>query len=211
MQAAGAILCLLVPTGFLLWWRDKRARVKWRARWYRISFDLHQTAGIYAALALMILALTGVLIGQEEVLYSITHSPALTRFPRLQSTSSASAAITADRAEEIARDALPNTTVTDVMLPENGGGVFAVILRVPEETSEAAHSYVFIDQYTGKVLHVRNFLTNSLGYRAVRFNRSIHTGDVWGEAGHSIAAISSLLLAVMAVTGLVIWLKKLAT
>ena len=118
--------------------------------------------------------------------------------------------ITADRAEEIARAAIPDTTVTDVQVPPNPKGAFTIVLRVPEETSEAAHSYVFIDQYSGKVLHLSNFLTDSPGYRAVRFNRSIHTGDVWGTAGHVIVSVSSLLLVVMVITGLVIWVKKLA-
>jgi uncharacterized iron-regulated membrane protein len=81
---------------------------------------------------------------------------------------------------------------------------------VPEETSEAAHSYIFIDQYSGKVLHAANFLTDSPGYRVIRFNRSVHTGDVWGAPGHVLVSLSSLLLVVMVITGLVIWLKKLA-
>jgi uncharacterized iron-regulated membrane protein len=80
----------------------------------------------------------------------------------------------------------------------------------PEETSEAAHSYVFVDQFSGSVVHTVNFLKDSPGYRVIRFNRSIHTGDIWGAPGHLIASLSSLLLVVMVVTGLVISLKKLA-
>ena len=60
------------------------------------------------------------------------------------------------------------------------------------------------------MLHALNFLTASPGYRVIRFNRSIHTGDIWGTPGHLIASVSSFLLVVMVVTGLVIWLKKLA-
>ena len=72
------------------------------------------------------------------------------------------------------------------------------------------HSSVSIDQYSGQVLQVRNFLTDSRGYLVIRFNRSIHTGDVWGTPGHVIVSLSSLALAVMAMTGVVIWWKKLA-
>src|SRR3989442_12048216 len=54
-----------------------------------------------------------------------------------------------------------------------------------------------------------NFLTDSPGYRVIRFNRSIHTGDVWGTPGHILVSLSSLLLVVMVITGLVIWFKKL--
>ena len=58
-------------------------------------------------------------------------------------------------------------------------------MRVPEETSGTAHSTVTVDQYTGRILAAHNFLTESRGFRWIRFNRSIHTGDRWGLAGQS--------------------------
>jgi uncharacterized iron-regulated membrane protein len=85
-----------------------------------------------------------------------------------------------------------------------------VVLRVPEETSGSAHSSITVDQYSGAVLEVHNFLTDSKGYRWIRFNRSIHTGDIGGLAGHIVMSLSSLLLAAMVITGFVIWWKKLA-
>ncbi len=84
------------------------------------------------------------------------------------------------------------------------------MLRVPEETSAAVHSSVTIDQYSGKVLQVHSFLMDSAGYRWIRFNRSLHTGDIWGLPGHLLTSLSSLLLVAMVFTGVVIWWKKLA-
>jgi len=110
----------------------------------------------------------------------------------------------------IARRVMPDATITGLGLPLHPKGVYGVLMRVPEETSEMVHSSVSIDQYSGQVLQVRNFLTDSRGYRVIRFNRSIHTGDVWGTPGRVIVALSSLALAVLAVTGVVIWWKKLA-
>ena len=72
------------------------------------------------------------------------------------------------------------------------------------------HSSVAVDRFSGQVLQVRRFRTDSAGYYWVRFNRSLHTGDVWGTPGHVIAALSSLLLVGMVMTGVVIWWKKLA-
>lgn len=53
-----------------------------------------------------------------------------------------------------------------------------------KDTSEAVHSRVVLDQYSGQALQVNNFLTDSMGYRVIRFNRSIHTGDVLGTPTH---------------------------
>ena len=209
VQIAGYILCLLVLLGLILWWRTKRATIKWKAPWFRISFDAHHAIGIYFALFLLIAALTGVLVERGDLIAWLTHSREPMRFPRLQSSLTGATPISVDRAEQIALTVIPGTTVTDVQLPLNPTDVYMVILRVPEETSEAAHSYIFIDQYTGKTLHAVNFLDDP-GYRLVRFNRSIHTGDFWGTPGHILVSLSSLMLVVMVVTGLVIWLKKLA-
>ena len=211
VQSAGFILCLLVVLGMILWWRTKRASIQWRAQWFRVCFDAHHAIGIYSALFLFIAALTGVLVEREDIIMRLTHSPEPLRFPQLQSGAAGDAIpISVDRALGIALAAIPGTTATDVQLPLNPKGVFLVVLRVPEETSETAHSYIFIDQYSGKVLHEMNFLTDSPGYRVIRFNRSIHTGDVWGTPGHVLVSLSSLLLVVMVITGLVIWFKKLA-
>jgi uncharacterized iron-regulated membrane protein len=210
VEFAGALVIILVPTGFILWWRAKRLHVKWSAAWYRISFDLHQSVGILVAVPLFALAMTGVLVAEEGLFYKALRSPGPSRFPQVKSVPSGEAAIGVDRAMEIARAAIPNATATELMLPLNPQSTYQIVLRVPEETSEAAHSVVFVDQYSGHVLYASNFLTGSPGYRAVRFNRSIHTGDVWGTAGHAIASLVSLAATILAITGVVIWLKKLA-
>ena len=216
VSCAGLILCLLAPTGLLLWLRTKRTSVKWReASWFRRCFDLHLAIGIWAGLFLFAAGFTGILIGfqsGEKAIYSLTHSapPKFGRRPQSAPAPPGTPPIGVDRAIEIARSALPAGAVDTIFLPVNPKGAYDVIIRVPEETSGSAHSEAVIDQFTGRVLEARNFLTDSQGYRWVRFNRSIHTGDAGGLAGHIVMSLSSLLLVVMVVTGFVIWLKKLA-
>jgi uncharacterized iron-regulated membrane protein len=211
VQVAGVLLCLLVPTGAILWWRTKRTAILWKASWPRICFDAHQSIGIWAGAFLFVAAVTGVLIGQERVFYALTHSPGPSRIRHAESSGAATAAsIGIDRAMKIACETIPGATITDMLLPLNPKGIYIVALRLPEETSESVHSYVQIDQYSGQVLHKIDFQTDSPGYRAVRFNRSIHTGDILGTAGHVIVAVASLLLVAMVISGLVIRLRKLA-
>jgi uncharacterized iron-regulated membrane protein len=212
---AGLVLAILAPTGFLLWWRTRRTSIQWKkATWFRRCFDAHNVIGLYTGLFLWIAAFTGVLIGfewGEQAIFAMTHS-ARPRFERPPGSTAADGAapIGIDRAIEIARQAIPGAAVDTLVLPLGPKASYTVVLRVPEETSGSAHSSVTVDQYTGRVLQVRNFLTDSQGYRWIRFNRSIHTGDIGGLAGHIVVSISSLLLVVMAATGLVIWWKKLA-
>jgi uncharacterized iron-regulated membrane protein len=211
---AGLILCLLVPTGLILFVRTRRTSIKWGASWYRIFFDTHHVVGIYAALFLLIAAFTGIVIGfdsGERIIYEVTHSdrPSPTA-PVHSAVVSGAPPITADRAVGIARAAMPGATLAGMVVPLEAKAVFTVLLRFPEDTSETVHSSVSVDQYSGKVLQSQNFLTDSLGYRVIRFNRSIHTGDIWGLPAHIVVSVSSLALVAMVVTGLVIWWKKLA-
>ena len=211
---AGLALVLLAPTGLVLWWRNKSTAIHWHASWFRICFDSHQAIGIYAGLFLFVAALTGVLIGfdwGEQAIYALTHS-SRPKFPRPpQSTPvPGGTPIGVNQAIATAQAAIPNAPVDMILLPRGPKASYTVVLRVPEETSGSAHSSVTIDQFSGKTLDTHNFLTESQGYRWIRFNRSIHTGDFGGLAGHILMSLSSLLLVVMAITGIVIWLKKLA-
>jgi uncharacterized iron-regulated membrane protein len=214
ISIAGLILCLLVPTGLILFVRTRRTTIKWGASWYRIVFDTHHVVGVYAALFLLIAAFTGIMIGfdfGELAIYAVTHSNPPTRMEPVHSIVEAGRPpITADRAVGIARAAMPGTTVAGIQIPTGSKAVYTVLLRFPEDTSETVHSAVSIDQYSGGVIQAKNFLTDSLGYRVIRFNRSIHTGDIWGTPSHILVSVSSLALVVMVISGLVIWWKKLA-
>jgi uncharacterized iron-regulated membrane protein len=210
---AGLILCIMVPTGVTLWWRRKSTSINWKASWFKVFFDGHQVVGIYAALFLMIASITGIMIGfdlGEKTFYGVTRSSPPSRPKPWPSVPvPGTLPIMADQALDIARHAMPNATVALLVRPLRAAGSYTVMMRVPEETSETVHSSVTIDQYTGKVLNLRNYLTDSTGYRLIRFNRSIHTGDLFGLPTHIIVSLSSLLLVVMVITGVVTWWKKL--
>lgn len=212
---AGLVLCILVPTGFILWLRTKRTSVQWKkSSWFRRCFDLHHVIGLYAGLFLFVAAFTGVLIGfdfGEKAIYALTHSqrPAFGVAPK-PAQIPGPAAVTLDQAMDTARRTIPSAPIEIALLPQNSKGAYEFIMRVPEETSGSPHSTVAVDPHTGQVLQVRNFLTDSQGFRWIRFNRSIHTGDIWGLPGHILVSLSSLLLVAMVITGIVIWLKKLA-
>jgi uncharacterized iron-regulated membrane protein len=211
---AGLLLCLLVPTGLILFWRTRRSSVKWSATLFRICFDLHHVVGAYASLFLMVAALTGVLIGfesGEQIIFALSGSgqPSPVQAPQSAPVEGV-VPLTLDRAIEIARARMPDAVVAGYSVPRKPVDAITVSLRVPEETSEAVRSSVTIDQYSGAVLQVRDFRTDSAGVYWVRFNRSLHTGDVLGTPTRIVAALSSLLLVVMVLTGLVIWWRKLA-
>ncbi|MGA3200998.1 MAG: PepSY-associated TM helix domain-containing protein [Bryobacteraceae bacterium] len=215
---ATLFLFLLVSTGLILWWRRKRVSIRppnLETPWFTFFHEAHQVMGIYASLFLWIASITGLLIGfdfGQTFLYAITRSspPApLQPFPSVPIPGATP--LMADQVLQIARRALPNASPAMMLLPQRPAGSFAVLMRVPEETSQSVHSAVTIEQYSGKVLSVRSYLTDSPGYRLIRLNRSIHNGDIFGLPSRVLVSLSSLVLVAMVITGLVIWWKKLAT
>jgi uncharacterized iron-regulated membrane protein len=211
---AGLIVFLMVPTGVTLWWRRKSTSINWKASWFKVCFDAHQAVGIYVAFFLLVASLTGIMIGfdfGEKTFYGITGSAPPARpqpFPSVPVPGAVG--LLPDQALEIARHAMPDATPTMLVRPMRAAGSYTITMRLPEETSEAVHSSVTLDQFSGKVLNVRNYRTESAGYRWIRFNRSINTGDIFGLPSHILLSLSSLLLVGMVGTGLVIWWKKLA-
>jgi len=173
---------------------------------------MHHVVGAYASLFPLSAAFTGTVIGFESLeraVYALTGSRPPESASQVQSSPEPGAEpIGADRAIEIAQGAIVNATFAGMIVPLGPRAVWTVFLRVPEETSEYTYGEVSIDQDSGQVLQIRNLLTDSLGYRVIRFNRSIHTGDIWGMPSHIVVSLSSLMLVVMVVTGIVIWWKK---
>lgn len=214
LSTASFILLFEALFGVFLWWK-LRATVKFRkASWFRICFDVHNVLGIYTALFLVLISFTGILIGfdwAEPAIFKVTHSEPFVIRRQLHSTVVDGATpVGVDRAIEKALQQIPNTTVTTIQMPAAKNGVYAIGLRTWDEFSDAVHSTVWIDQYSGNVLRTQNFDTESAGYRVIRWNRSLHTGDVLGFWGHLIMSLTSIVLVGMVITGVVIWWKKLA-
>jgi uncharacterized iron-regulated membrane protein len=214
---AGLFLCALVPTGLILWWRAKRASIRLTGSWFRMCFDAHQAIGIYASLFLFATAFTGVLVGfdvAEGAIYSVMQSPEPNRpAPPHASDANGRPPISVDRAIEVARGAVPDGIVIRVQTPDNPKAAFIVQLRTPREVSvdSPIPVTVYVDPYSAAPLRVQDLFAESPGYRMVRLNRAIHTGDFWGLPGHILTSLSSFVLGVMVITGLVIWGKKLAS
>ena len=208
----GLILVFEVPLGLFLWWRTKRASVKWKSSGFRISFDLHHLVGVYFAAFLLLAAGTGALIGfdfAQSMFYRVTHSAPIPIRPAASAVLPGTAPANVDRVIESAQQAMPQGLISIVQFPNGPRAVYQVILRMPGDAWSAVHGLARIDQYSGKVLTFTD-LYASPGYRAIRFNRSLHTGDIFGLPSQIIVSLSSLALVVMVITGLIIWWKKLA-
>jgi uncharacterized iron-regulated membrane protein len=161
-------------------------------------------------------AFTGVMVGfdfAEGLIYTVMDSPEPNRpKPPQASEPGGRPMITVDEAIASAQRAFPGGVLIQVQRPDTPTAVYTVQLRHTREVSvdSPLPVVVYVDPYSAEPLGVQDLFTQSPGYRMVRLNRAIHTGDYWGLTGHIVTSLSSFLLGVMAITGIVIWAKKLA-
>ena len=211
MSWAGMLMLFLLVSGLYLWWPLKRVTIAWGGRSRRVWFDLHNAAGIFSFVFLMVLTLTGVVIGFERKttpwLFQLTQSqPA--REPDIQISPPAGAkAITPDQAVELARAALPGAAPFQVNVPEPNDP-YEVHLRYPEDLTPGGRSWVTLNPYSGKVLFVQSSRTAPAGTRMVILNRAVHTGDIFGIPSKAIMSLASLMAVVQVVSGVAMWWKS---
>lgn len=212
MSWVGVVMLFLLLSGFYLWWRRKRFRIKRGSSGRLFWFDLHNMIGIFCLLFLLLLTVTGVMIGFERTvnpwLYKITGSQPSQMPRKFPPPPPGAKPITVDQAMEIARSTLPGATPFLITVPEPNTA-YQIRLRYPEDRTPGGRSRIILDQYTGQVLFMESSRTAPAGTRITIANRALHTGDILGIPSKTLLSLVSLLLVVQAISGTVMWWKRI--
>jgi uncharacterized iron-regulated membrane protein len=212
---AGIVLMISIASGVWLWW--PLWKNGWRAafavrRGRRFNYDLHKTLGIGGAPILLVVAFTGVYMNLPSLINPLIdlvskrteHAEGIT-----SNAAAATAPIAAERAIAIARDAFPDATFDHFHPPQAKDGTYEIGLRQPGEpqTSFGA-TQVIIDQYTGRVLAVRDSRQLTAGDDFVAWQFPLHNGEAFGLAGRLVVFASGIAPAVLYVTGVMLWWRR---
>jgi uncharacterized iron-regulated membrane protein len=208
---SGVTVVVLLVSGLYLWWPAKRTGVTTGRSPFRTWFDLHNTIGIFSLVFLLVLSVTGVFIGFDDVMlplaYRLTGSvPAAPVAAKVAVVAGASQ-ITPDQAIAIAREALPgaNPFLVQVVSPSDA---YVVRSRYPEDRTPGGRSRVVVDSYTGRVIAAESSRTAPGGRRVEILNRAVHTGDVFGLPSKIVMSVASLMAPVQLITGVMLWLRR---
>jgi|SRR5690348_6844167 len=213
VDGATAASLLLVCTGLYLWWDKKRLNIKWTATWRRIIWDVHNISGLYGFALFFILAASGLLVAFETPLYWMVRSqpwdtPALPHSDVSQAAAQSGHAPDLNELMRAADRALPGASTYQIVLPKYPRSAVQILKRGP---GLAGHSTVYLDRYTGAVLRVDDLSKLPRAYRAHFINQALHTGAILGFPTEAILALASLALVISALTGFLIWWKKIST
>ena len=196
-------LLLLSITGIIVWWPRFTFRFHLKSPGPRLNRDLHMSVGFWSSLAMFAFALTGLgLHYQTGKLLDLLNKPTAAASMPGHGTS-------IEGMMQTAREALPGAEIPRVLLPEKKGDPVFLYMRFPEDKTPAGRSFTTIDPKTGAVLSVGSSRTAPLLQTAlVQWTREIHTGTILGTPTKIVAVCFALTLALLSVTGPLIWWIK---
>lgn len=213
----GITLVLSISTGVYLWWpkpgQFRRAFQRGRKpsvlqqHYYR-----HKMAGLSGALGLVLIASSGIFIEFHEWLTSVISliSPVHDGEPSVSSRVSPGVTpISAQQAMSLARKQFPEADITYLMLPDGPAGVYMVGVREPDEALKTGGSSgIWIDQYSGDLLAVRDWARFTAGETFVAWMFPLHNGEAFGLPGRVVVCLSGLVPLVLYGTAVRMWWLK---
>ena len=237
IEAVAGWMVLLTGTGVYLWWpRGKKVGTvtitATRGRpWWR---DLHAVTGIYTAVFIVFLAMTGLPwskvwggyfydgayalgLGMPDGYWSSYPASTppvgdvLDRTPWIMEkqpmpTSGAASGVPAGLDEVVARvESLGIAPGYALNMPTGPEGVFTASVY-PDDISQ--ERVIHLDQYTGEILYDAGLSDlGTLGW-AAEWGVSIHMGQAWGLANQLVLLLACVAMVVMSVAAGVMWWKR---
>jgi uncharacterized iron-regulated membrane protein len=218
----------LVVVGVYLWWprRWTREAVKavtlfrpglgGRAR----DFNWHNVIGIWCALVLLILTLTGAIMSYQwanDLLYTLTGneppppppapaagSPATQGPPRPRAAAAGTGQPPAglDTLWARAERQVQGWVAINARLPQRPDGPVTFFIQEPVGWHPSPRSQLVLDPVTAEVVTWEPFAGQNMGRRLRAWVRPLHTGEAGGLAGQTIAFLASAGGSVLVWTGI---------
>ena len=214
----GAVLLACVGvTGLILWWpRNGKMmpgfKIQWTAHWEKINFDLHRASGIYAALFLLIAALTGFsLVFNKSVaglINAVTQSPARAAPPRSELPRVGMPSPSLDVLSQQANDILPEAAIIWINFPQTPTAPWVMRKKLSQESHPNGRNFIYFDQYTGRVLQVENISEATMGTRINNMLYPLHIGVIAGTPTRIFQVVTGFAPTVLFITGFVMWKSR---
>ena len=199
---SGLAILVLLLSGLWAWWPkgrwSKALRYKRSGAYSRKLRDLHKLTGLIGLPMLLMLVVTGTLLGlPEERDHLLAKSSEGTQIPISQALATAHAA-------------LPHARLAWIEVPGSGNGVFRLRMQQPGDPSfRFPHGYVAVDQHDGRLLAVLDAEAGGSSTAIVNWLHPLHDASVGGMVLRVLTALFGILPLVLFVTGWMRWLRQL--
>ncbi|MDO8825783.1 PepSY domain-containing protein [Methylophaga sp.] len=189
-------------------WR-KALSIKWTAGSSRLMFDLHRASGLIFSALFVVILWTGLWWNMDVVIRPAIAKilPMTPPFPATFSQSEFAVDKGFDLAIEAALQVRPDTEAY-YLRNHHDKNLYTVYLREKGSAGPYGNIFVFVGQ-GGSVLHVDEPQNNLSGDSYAAWQLPLHTGQFLGVSGRIIWMIAGFIPLLLAITGVVLWLRKL--
>jgi uncharacterized iron-regulated membrane protein/outer membrane receptor protein involved in Fe transport len=222
--AATLIFFILLITGIILWWpkkwnksnRDKSFKVKWKAKFKRVNYDLHNVLGFYSLILAAIMSMTGLIMGyawfSKSIYWLSSGGDSIPAYQRSFTDTTKIHKLTGLKNVDLAW----KKGIEEI-------GVYnkdAIIISFPEKPSDpidlctdmhrGSWRYVYLDQHTLKELPSTQVHTDDLRFAdwLKRTNYALHVGAIGDIPTKILYFLASLICASLPITGFYVWWGK---
>lgn len=213
----GLFMLLSLLSGLCLWWPSI---MRWRAALRpvlregaaRRTYDLHTLGGVYGAVLMIVLALTGAGLALPNQTRSL-----LDGILGVKSTNEVATyrlvddaiLVNLDDAVAIAQKLFPQANLRWVDIPAIGEGPISIRLHQPGEPSfRFPKTRLWMDPQSKEILSIRDPRQNAAGNTVLDWLHPLHNGEAFGLTGRWLAFISGFLPLLLFVTGFIRWRLK---
>ncbi len=203
------------------WW--PAWKVRWNGGSHKRNVDLHRAGGLWPWALLFVLAWSGVALNLGQEVYRpvmsrmLTMSPEISALLPLQAAPLAAlpmgwpASLAAARRQVAAvaqREGLVVINEDRMSFDPNRGVVRLVVMTDRDINERYGQSSVYIDAATGTLLHTRLPTGQAAGDTITSWITTLHMASMWGTPFRILMTIVGLAVAMLSVTGVLIWWKK---
>ncbi|EAQ43001.1 PepSY domain-containing protein [Polaribacter sp. MED152] len=218
---ATIIFLILAISGVVLWFPKKLKwkylkqglKIKTKAKWKRINYDLHNTLGFYACIFLIIMSITGLCwsfasyrSGLSTLIGAKVFNRSSPKFNLAQNKDGKT--ISLNEALAITNSKLVYEGDVSLSFPTKKNNYFSISKTNKENWSPVTSDRLYLSN-SGNVLEVQYFKDKPLNVQFASLIKPIHTGEIFGNFSKIIYFLACLIATSLPVTGTIIWLNKL--
>lgn len=212
------IFLIMLISGLAIWWPRVKAAVKqrFRIRWNgsskRLNWDLHAVGGFYAFIFLLAIAFTGLVwsfpwVNKMVFVLADGKPQQKEEFKSKKVAGIQQAGLLEHVFTNIVRQ-YPFQGDIQIILPAKKEGAINASIERRDIRLDNIVSNMYFDQYSGQVLKVKPYESESRGMKIRRLFYPVHTGSAYGWPTKLLAMLVALFAASLPVTGTIIWLGR---
>lgn len=217
VDIATIIFFIELITGLILWWpkkwtkatKDASFKIKWKGKFKRVNYDLHNVLGFYALGICFVLTITGLIIAFQPIQHATTKVFGGEIDHKWQENLSSPDSTPASRSIDLRVQELfkqfpekQEAQISTYNLAKSGHIMVALAKSIGLKSAESSTDFA-IDKYSGEIIPMTEAQRMHLIVENTFWN--LHMGKWMGPIGKLLTFIGGIIATSLPITGFLIW------